>query len=491
MYKATWKVDENDEAVFIDAEEDTSERSEKYTYSYWSYLPDLILEKVFSYLSMRERYYASMVCRTWYRAFHLPYVWNTFVLDDSSLTRRKFNYYYGWQYVLDHMRTQMCITNVGHNFRKLVFGPMMNFFNLYEFMNMLSYFIERPQEQLPDIGNHIHTLRFIFPCNMAVREESERARIFGTGGRLLDALKRLMGNLVKLRRLELIDLMLEPREAQYLLDEVCHGCCLTLHTLTLINTTKLQFQLLHAGVFLNLQVLMISPQNLGEDLVQLLGYTKLRHLHIVQNRYTPGEVNIRPVPARVWRQCKRSNTNLAVHLELEGARDRDILWQDRAPVHSILYDSRYIKMMSESVLTAIDLYRLDLRVYGHQGLPRFHMAKSFHERVDSLLLLLCRQCPYLHTLMVRERISTATVLLLAHTARNLQYLFVRRNAVILRCDWPQSPDWTHEFYQWLRSASRSYDATEKEVSQILGHTWYMLSDQQFKLTHINLHYRPF
>ncbi|KAJ4439641.1 hypothetical protein ANN_07769 [Periplaneta americana] len=428
---------------------------------------------------------------------------------------------------------------------------MMNFFNLYEFMNMLSYFIERPQEQLPDIGNHIHTLRFIFPCNMAVREESERARIFGTGGRLLDALKRLMGNLVKLRRLELIDLMLEPREAQYLLDEVCHGCCLTLHTLTLINTTKLQFQLLHAGVFLNLQVLMISPQNLGEDLVQLLGYTKLRHLHIVQNRYTPGEVNIRPVPARVWRQCKRSNTNLAVHLELEGARDRDILWQDRAPVHSILYDSRYIKMMSESVLTAIDLYRLDLRVYGHQGLPRFHMAKSFHERVDSLLLLLCRQCPYLHTLvlqpgrnealtestvrrlmkkfnetgstvnikssehpcsgwfvkkivvvhdsvnvgpmksMVRERISTATVLLLAHTARNLQYLFVRRNAVILRCDWPQSPDWTHEFYQWLRSASRSYDATEKEVSQILGHTWYMLSDQQFKLTHINLHYRPF
>lgn len=93
--------------------------------------------------------------------------------------------------------------------------------------------------------------------------------------------------------------------------------------------------------------------------------------------------------------------------------------------------------------------------------------------------------------MIRERISTATVLLLAHTARNLHYLFVRRNAVILRCDWPQSPDWSYEFYQWLRSSSKSYDTTEKEVSQILGYTWFMLSDQQFKLTRINLHYKPF
>ncbi|GFG34363.1 hypothetical protein Cfor_08971 [Coptotermes formosanus] len=477
-------------AVFIDAEEETDENNGKCTYSRWPYLPDLVLEKVFSYLSMRERYYASMVCRSWYRAFHLPYVWSTFVLDDSTLTRRKYNYYYGWQHVLDHMRTQMCITNVGRNFRQLVFGPMMNFFNLYEFMNMLSYFIERPQGDL-EIGTHIRMLRFIFPCNMAARDESERERIFGTGGRLLEALKRLMGNLAALRHLELIDLMLEPHEAQHLLDEVCSLCCLTLQTLTLINTTKLQYQLLHAGVFLNLKVLMISPQNLGEDLVQLLGHTNLCHLHIIQNRYTPGEINIRPVPGRIWKQCRHLNSRLSVHLEVEGARNGNVLWQERAPVRSILYDSSYIKMTSESVLTAIDLYRLDLHVYAHHGLPRFYMPRSFHERVDSLLLLLCRQCPYLHTLMVRERISTATVLLLAHTARNLHYLFIRRNAVILRCDWPQSPDWSYEFYQWLRSSSKSYNATEREVSQILGYTWFMLSDRQFKLTHINLHHKPF
>lgn len=89
---------------------------------------------------------------------------------------------------------------------------------------------------------------------------------------------------------------------------------------------------------------MISPQNLGEDLVQLLGYTNLRHLHIIQNRYTPGEINIRPISGRIWRQCRHLNSSLAVHLEVEGARDRDVLWQDSAPVSSILYDSRHIKV---------------------------------------------------------------------------------------------------------------------------------------------------
>jgi hypothetical protein len=67
-----------------------------------------------------------------------------------------------------------------------------------------------------------------------------------------------MGNLAALRQLELIDLMLEPHEAQHLLDEVCSLCCLTLQRLILINTTKLQYQLLHAGVFLNLKVREIS-----------------------------------------------------------------------------------------------------------------------------------------------------------------------------------------------------------------------------------------
>ena len=90
--------------------------------------------------------------------------------------------------------------------------------------------------------------------------------------------------------------------------------------------------------------------------------------------------------------------------------------------------------------------------------------------------------------MIRERISSSTVLLLAYTGKNLRYLHIRRNAIILkcgikdfyqkiiisiflRCDWPQSPDWSEEFYSWLRRSSRSYSDLEREVSQILGFRW--------------------
>lgn len=89
--------------------------------------------------------------------------------------------------------------------------------------------------------------------------------------------------------------------------------------------------------------------------------------------------------------------------------------------------------------------------------------------------------------MVTERISTATVLLLAYTAKNLQYLHIRSNAVIKRCDWPHNSEWTDEFFDWLKFNSRSYALVEKEVSQILGYNWQMLTDRQFKALNINLH----
>ena len=88
--------------------------------------------------------------------------------------------------------------------------------------------------------------------------------------------------------------------------------------------------------------------------------------------------------------------------------------------------------------------------------------------------------------MVRERISSATVLLLAHTGKNLRRLFVRGNAVLLRADWPRSPEWSPEFYQWLRGAARSFRRTEEEVSRILGYPWCMLSDKVFRALRLDL-----
>ena len=88
--------------------------------------------------------------------------------------------------------------------------------------------------------------------------------------------------------------------------------------------------------------------------------------------------------------------------------------------------------------------------------------------------------------MIREKVSTSTLLLIAKAGINLRYFYVRKNAVIIKCDWPRNPDWTTDFYDWLREVSKSYDTTETEISQIIGYKWKMLSDKQFKNMQINV-----
>ncbi|KAL1494260.1 hypothetical protein ABEB36_009884 [Hypothenemus hampei] len=488
MYKSKPTI--GTQAMFIDI--DQPECSTKNEYSQWNDLPDLLLEEVFSYLSIKERYYASCVCKNWHNAFYLPYVWKQFVLEDHTLTRSKFNYYLGWQYVLDHLRTSLCLQAIGKNIKKLIIKPMLNFSNLYEFMNILSWYIEQQiqkDNKVIGVGNNIQHLKFTFPCDMDTREDEdeERVRLFGTGGKLLAGLKRLMGNLNHLQTLELIDLMLEPNEAQFLLDEVCQTCCMTLKKLSLINTTKIPYQILHVGVFLKLSELRISPQNLGNDLVELLGFVQLKHLHIVQNRYTTEEGFIKPISPSIWKKVRLQNQGLNVHLELESKKYKNLVWQEGAPVRSILYDSPEIGIKVDTLLTILDMFKHDLRAYGHLNIPKFHMPKAFCDRNDENLVLLVRSCKYLTTLVVTEKISTSTVLLIAYTGRNLKWFHVRRNAVILKCDWPKSLEWTDEFHTWLKINSKSYELVEKEVTQLLGYKWNFLSDKDFNRLEVNLH----
>lgn len=163
-----------------------------------------------------------------------------------------------------------------------------------------------------------------------------------------------------------------------------------------------------------------------------------------------------------------------------------------------------MQLKADTLITAIDMFKDDLRTYGHLNIPEFHMPKSFADRNDENLVLLARSCNYLSTLVsifqltsqyilndyfqiITEKISTSTVLLIAYTGRNLKWLHVRCDAVIKKCDWPMSPEWSEEFYSWLKMNSKSYKSVEKEVSQILGYRWKLLTDQEFQNLDVNLH----
>lgn len=496
MQKAGWKIDENEKACYIDVDEDDSESTDgaddsTKVYSNWCYLPNIVLEEVFSYLSPKERYYAGLVCRQWYSALYLPTVWNNFIVDDRTLTRPKYNYYSGWQYCLDHMRTQNCLARIGKYLRGIEFRPWHSFNNIYQFVTMLSWSMDKsnepnPQPELIGMGRRIRSLVYHFPCNMSQPNDPEGIKLFGTGGQLLKGLKELLQRLTDLHTLKLVDFVLERFEANHLLDEVVCSCCTKMRVLNLVNVTTTHCPIMHVGLFLNLQVLTISPQNIDDDVLSLLADTKLRHLHLLQNCYTPKYVTISACGVKAWRSLKKTNPRMRVHLRLENLDDGEVVLQPEAPVHSITYCAPQARIRPELVVRMVDHYRNTLAVYGHELLPRFSSPKPFHNRIDSLLLLMCRQCFNVDTLTIREKVSTSTLLLIAKTAKNLRNLYVRRFAVILRCDWPRHPEWTDEFHIWLRRNSRSYEAVEREISQILGYKWHLLSDRDFKQLTVNV-----
>ena len=121
-----------------------------------------------------------------------------------------------------------------------------------------------------------------------------------------------------------------------------------------------------------------------------------------------------------------------------------------------------------------------LQVYAHFDLPRYYGHRSFGSRCDESLVSLVRTCPKLHTLIIRDKISTATLIIIAREGHNLKRLFIRKNALLKRCDWQRTLTWDDNYYWTLRRASHSYEDTFAEVSRCLGFKWLPLSDKEFK-----------
>ena len=287
----------------------------------------------------------------------------------------------------------------------------------------------------------------------------------------------LLTNLRNIRYVAVNQLRLDNQDSGKLLSGVLHNCAESLEVLEVLNCTKERCPLYHAAMFSALHQLIITPPQINDDMVLMLAkHPAFRELVLVQDQYTP---EVEPIASGTWLEVRQTRPDFKVRLEARGRLENDLLLQERAPVHAVVYNTPYAEVSAEHVLRYADEYVRSLQIYGHRQLPRLHSSRSFQERADTSLVLLIRECPNIRTLIVRDRVSTATVLILASEAKNLQHLYVRRNAVLKRCDWPRASHWSDDHFAWLRSCSRSYEIVEQEVSRLLGETWHMLSDRAF------------
>lgn len=139
---------------------------------------------------------------------------------------------------------------------------------------------------------------------------------------------------------------------------------------------------------------------------------------------------------------------------------------------------------------------------------------DFDNRIDSVAVLLARQAPnlsvlvscrpgkfnwnilqssilptlvsLLHFQLLKDPVSTATLLLIAKAAVNLRRFYVLRDTVRCACDWPPNPDWTSSFYEWLCLSSATVESTEREISQILDCHWQLLDLDEYQKVVVNV-----
>lgn len=95
--------------------------------------------------------------------------------------------------------------------------------------------------------------------------------------------------------------------------------------------------------FIRIQILIISPQSLDDQLLVEISMSTVEDLKIMQNDHTPE--SIFPCSAIAWREFSRNNCNrMRIHLCVESKDAREILLQPAAPIYSIWYKTKKTKV---------------------------------------------------------------------------------------------------------------------------------------------------
>ena len=351
----------------------------------WEDLPSILLEEIFSSLSITQRYNCSQVCRSWYEIFHSPVVWYTFVFDGAIFTRRKFNFYRGYERLLNPYRVQFFLPRKGAFLRRLIIKPVPEYHNLCDFLNILSGFIRYHSADgypFPLLEEFSFTFHVLVSVDNDENEQGAiinayfqhpnafirgKKRYYGTGGVILQTLRRFISSVRGLRRFHLNNLLLESdSDVGACLDELLENSGETLEYLEILNYTSHILPLYIVGLFVNLKTVVISPHSLSDDVLLLFAnhLVSLRRLTIIQDELTI----LCRYSDTVWTEietiCKENKRSWHIEMFTKGKCKSEPYWPaNPAPVRAIVYDTRTIKVVQSSIYTCMEQYSRTLEVY--------------------------------------------------------------------------------------------------------------------------------
>lgn len=448
----------------------------------YEFLPEFVLEKILAYTAFVDRPRVSMACQLWDEMMMTsPRVWPTMHLTPSTFTRSKYNMYRKSGRGAATDRFFLCLQKKGQLFRHILIDANAEMHVLFEHLRVLKEYVESHTWEFNHSTAFTRLKTFEYthtPVKLKADAMTSRSRrrqaygnIVGLEDETFETLHTIVNGLRGLKRLVLKNCFLGDLEPlRRFMDAVVVGKSDSIEYLDVTNLTKTPVESLWIPIFVNLKTVVITTNLLTESLLAEIGNTGVRDLILDHDSYTSPFQN--SLVEESWISLKQNNPNIRVTL-LSTSGNQDVIHQDLAPVTTIIYKSERVGLDSMGLMSHVHDYCDTLEMLAQEGLVKYRVAKSFHDRVDMNLVMLVRSSSRLHTLALRERVSTATLLVLASSAKSLKKLYVRRNAVIKRSDWASSRN--------VQSVALSYEETEKEVGKCLRDpNWKMLSDREYK-----------
>lgn len=133
----------------------------------WTSFDDLIMEKIFEQLSIRDRFSASLVAKRWSHCFELPNIWRNVDITEQWITTNV------WvdgesSKVFNYNRVANCLQHVGHHIRNIYIQCSQDFACLYQFFVLFTWFIDKQVTSLALMrillffGEHAYTFKWFF-----------------------------------------------------------------------------------------------------------------------------------------------------------------------------------------------------------------------------------------------------------------------------------------------------------------------------------------
>lgn len=422
-----------------------------------SIMPSVVVGKILSYLSWKDKLSAAAAIPLWNDHLRTPDAWQWFCMDDVHASS---------DHQIDQLSkvnemTRWCIRHYGHFFQNCIV--------------VLCCTDESAFQLLDDVKTYctnVKTLRIYHATRTRFSNQEQLDKY-------VSALKQVIAECRALRYFTLCNLDYVPFNWSDGLTELLRSLAVdplvkAIKELELYHVNNTVLPVIHLASFVNLRKLMCPIQVLNTEIVA--GLKNLRQLFLVVSS-DASVISFGEVHHRLnWQVIVTVHPTLEVHYLYSTFLHKSLIVPNPL-AHSVVIGERceYPICIHEVVDAIVESYGKTLRCFVQQS--TFLISKN---ELPSLYATLVKGCPLLHTFLVSVPIPAAAVSLVAAN-RRLRNLWVQDEKISFKF-YPRSdmgkfrPYDDVEYVDWWETTIGSLDSLQQQLTKFLGFSWKPLDD---------------